>query len=129
MAKGTGEPTLSNAGRACQQEPVALPDPVAARELEKERSVEAARGTEVYIFDLCVMAQPGRAGTCLEALLAARCRFVLEQDGEPFPVIEGTRLCLRVEILEGSGHAVQAEVAQHAEGGVCQHDLRYLQWK
>jgi hypothetical protein len=36
---------------------------------------------------------------------------MLEQDAEPFAMIEGARFRLGVEILEAFGHAVQAEIA------------------
>jgi hypothetical protein len=129
MTKGTGKPTLAGAGRACQQEPVTLAYPVAACELEEERAVEASLGAEVDVLDLRVMTQPGGAGTSLKALLAPHRCFLLEQDGEPFAMIEGAGFRLGSEILEGFGHAVQAEVAHHVEGGMGQHDLFFPQWK
>ena len=129
MAKGTGKPALAGAGRAGQQEPVTLAYPVAARELEEERAVETTLGAEVGVLDLRVMTQPGGAGTSLEALLAPQRRFMLEQDGEPFAMIEGAGFRLGGEILKALGHAVQSEVAQYVEGWMGQHDLVSLQWK
>lgn len=111
VAEGTGKPTLADTGRAGQQKPMTLADPVAACEFEEQGAIETAFGTEVGIFDLRVMAQPGRAGTGLEALLAPHRCFVLEQDGEPLAMIEGASFRLRVEILEAFGHTVQAEIA------------------
>ena len=111
MTGSTGKPTLADAGRACDQEPVTLADPFAACELEEQGAVEPAFGTEVGVFDLRVMAELGGAGTCLEALLTAQRRFVLEQDGKPFAMIEGAGFRLCVEVLEAFGHAVQSKVA------------------
>jgi hypothetical protein len=67
VAQRTGKPALSDTGRAGQQEPMTLSDPVAACEFEEQGTIKTTFGTEVGIFDLRVMAQPGRAGTCLEA--------------------------------------------------------------
>lgn len=110
VAQRAGKPALSDTGRAGQQEPMTLSDPVAACEFEEQGTIETAFGTEVGIFDLRVMAQSGRAGMGLEALLAQR-RFVLDQDGEPLAMIQGASFRLRVEILEAFGHTVQAEIA------------------
>lgn len=71
VAEGAGEPALADTGRPHQQEIVKLADEVAAGELEEEVAVETARGAEVDILDLGVMAQPGGAGTGLETLLTA----------------------------------------------------------
>ena len=43
---------------------------------------------------------------------------MLEQDGEPFAMIEGAGFRLGGEILKALGHAVQTEVAQYVEGGM-----------
>mgnify|MGYP007001784879 CR=1 FL=1 len=106
-----------------------LSDPVAGGELEEQRAVEAALGTEIGILDLRVMAQSGGAGTSLEALLAPQRGFMIEQDCEPFAMIEGAGFRLGGEILEALGHAVQAEFAQYVEGWMGQHDLVSPQWK
>ena len=81
LTDGAGKPALADAGRPCDQEPMPLADPVAAGELEEQRAVKAALGTEVDIFDLRIMSQPGRTGPGLEAFLAAKRRFLLEQNG------------------------------------------------
>lgn len=52
---------------------MALPDPVAAGELQEEIAIEAAGGAEVDILDLGVMAQLCGTGSRLEALLTGFC--------------------------------------------------------
>jgi hypothetical protein len=42
LAKGASQPALSDAAGAGDEEIAFVPDPVAGRELEKERAVEAA---------------------------------------------------------------------------------------
>ena len=89
VAEGAGEPTLADAGRAGEQQPMPFADPVAAGELQEQRAVEAAGGAEVDVLDLRGMAQPGGAGAALEPLLPAQRRLPLEQEGEPFGMLEG----------------------------------------
>jgi len=45
----------------------------------------------------------------------------LEQDGKPLSMLEAACFGLCVELLEGYGHAVEAEFAQHVDGGIGQH--------
>lgn len=93
-----------------------LPDPVAAGELQDEIAVKAASGAEVDVLDLSVMTQPGRTGSRLEALLAARRRLTLQKKSEPFATLEAPRFRLGLELVKGACHAGEAEFAQHVDG-------------
>ena len=126
VSEGAGQPTLSDAGRACQQQPMTLANPVAGGELEEERAVEPALGAEIDIFDLRVMTQLGGTGARLEPFLLAQCRFLLEKDGKPFTMVKAAGFRLGGEVLEAFGHAVKAEFYQHVEGGMFQHGFGLL---
>ena len=128
VSEGAGQPTLSDAGRACQQQPVTLANPVAGGKLEEERAVQPSLGAEIDIFDLRVMTQLGGTSARLEPFLPAQCRFLLKQDGKPFTMVKAAGFRLRGEVLEGLGHAVKAEFVQHVECGMFQHVFAF-QWK
>lgn len=123
LAKSAGQPALADTGRAGQQQPVPFADEAAAGELEEEPAIETADGSEVGIFDLRVVTQFGGAGAGFEALLAPQRRLSLKQQREPFAVLQSAGFRLRVEILEGFGHAMEAEIAKHVESRMGQHDL------
>ena len=99
-----------------------LADEVAAGELEKESSVEPARGPEVDILDDGIVAELGGPGPSFEALLLSRRGFALKQESEPVAVLEDTRLGLVLQVLEALGHAVKAEFGEQAEGRMGQQD-------
>jgi hypothetical protein len=74
------------------------------------------------------VSQPSGAGTRLEALLAAQGDLMLEQDGEPFSVLEIARLGVLSELAKAARHALQAEFVQQIDSGVVEHRA-LLQWK
>ena len=84
-------------GRAGDDEIAALGDPVTSGELEEQRAVEPARRLVVDVFDAGRMPQLGGPGPCFKLLLPAQRRLVLKQQGEPFGVIETSRLRLMFE--------------------------------
>jgi len=96
-------------------------DPLAPGELEEQGSVETAWGAVVDILDAGGLAQFGGAGPALEALLPAQCRLLVEQQRQPFRMIEASGLRMIRKVLEPLGHAVQAEVMQLVEGGMAEH--------
>ena len=53
---------------------------------------------------------------------------MLEQEAEPFGMLEAVGLGRVFERLEALGHAVQAELVQEIEGRVGEH-ASLLQWK
>ena len=103
-------------------------DPLAAGKLEEEAAVETAGSSEVDILDTGLVAQTSGTGAGLEALLAAHRHLVVEQQGEPFAMLQGPGLGLGFEVLEGLRHAVQAEAGKQVAGRVDQHG-GYPQWK
>ena len=121
MPERAGEPALADAARAGDQQIMFGTDPVAAGELEEKGAIEAARGAVIDVLDGGRLAQLGGAGAALELLLAAQGRLLIEQQGQPFGVIETACLGLRHEIAEALGHAVKAERQQLVEGGVGEH--------
>ena len=104
-----------------------LADPVAAGELQEQRAVEPARCAVVDVLDGGEMAQLGGPGACLEALLLAHRHLVLEQDAEPFHVVESLALGVGGQIAQALGHAVQAESRSRSIVGCCSNS-RSPQW-
>jgi hypothetical protein len=96
-------------------------DPIAGGKLQEQRSVETARGAVIDILDARSMAQLGGPGTGLEAFLAPECGLALQQEREPFGVIEGGGLGMSGQFAEALGHAVEAEFVQQVEGGMMKH--------
>ena len=103
-------------------------DPGTAGELEEQVAIEAAGRAEVDILDAGLVAQARRPGTGLEPLLPAQRHLPFEQQRQPLGMLERLGLGLGLELLEGLGHAVQAEVGEQVERRVNQHD-RAPQWK
>jgi hypothetical protein len=58
------------------------------------------------------VAQLGGAGTRLEALLATQSGLALEQEREPFGMIEGAGIGMIGQFTEALSHAVEAEFVQ-----------------
>ena len=88
-----------------------LPDPVAAGELQEQITVKATGSAEVDVLDLSVMAQPCRAGSRLEALLAAHGCLALQKKSEPFAMLETPHFWLGLKLVIGACHAGEAEFA------------------
>jgi hypothetical protein len=82
----------------------------------------------IDILDTGGVPQPGGAGARLEVLLAAQGDLVLEQDAEPFGVLEIARLGVLSKFANVARHALQAELVQQFESGVVEHRA-LLQWK
>ena len=56
-----------------------LSDPIASRELEEQRAVEAARRLIVDVLDAGGVTELGDPGPCFKLLLSAQRQFVFEQ--------------------------------------------------
>ena len=85
-------------------------------------------GAVIDILDAGGMAKVCCPGAGLEALLLSQGAFVIEEEPQPFGMIERAGLRIGLERLLALGHAMQAERVQEIEGRVCQHrGLR--QWK
>jgi hypothetical protein len=115
------EPAFADATWTRDQKIAPLADEVAAGELEEQGAIEAAGSAVIDVLDAGVMAQPCGLGAGLEALLSAQRHLVLEQQAEPFGMLEAAGLGGLFERLEAFGHAVQAEVVQQIEGRMGQH--------
>ena len=103
MAERASEPALAQAGRPGYQQIAPLSDPIASRELEEQRAVEAARRLIVDVLDAGGVTQLGGPGPCFKLLLSAQRQFVFEQQSEPFGVIETTRFGPVFELPESLG--------------------------
>ena len=73
------------------------------------------------------MAQLGGPCACLEPLLLSQCHLVLEQDAEPFHVVESLAFGVGRQFAQALGHAVQTELAQSVDRGMLQQ-RRSPQW-
>src|SRR4029077_2318933 len=68
VAERASQPRLADTGRADEAKMMMLADPLTARELEEESTVEAAVGAEVDVLDDGRLAQPGLAQAAGEPL-------------------------------------------------------------
>jgi len=127
VAEGASKPTFAQAARPGQEQIAALGDPVASGELEKERAVEPARTLIVDVLDAGRVTQPGDPGAHLELLLPAQRQLVLEQQTEPFGMIEAADLGFVFEFLKPFGQTVKAKRVQMIEGWMSEHGIS-SQW-
>jgi hypothetical protein len=88
VAESASQPRLADTGRADEAKMMMLADPLAARELEEESTVEAAVGAEVDVLDDSRLAQPGLAQTAGELLVLAAGRFTIDEQPEPILAAE-----------------------------------------
>lgn len=107
--------------RPGQEQIAALGDPVACRELEEQRAVEPARALIVDVLDAGRMTQARDPGARFELLLSAQRQLVLEQQAEPFGMIEAADFGFVFEFLEPFGQAIEAEGVQLVERGMSEH--------
>jgi hypothetical protein len=121
VAKRAGEPALADAAWPDHEQVLARPNPVAGRQFQKLRAVEAARRQVLDILIVRSKAQPGGAGAVFEPLLLAQLLFLFEEQGQPLRMIEAARPRLRFKLLKTLGHAVQAETDQKVERRLGRH--------
>ena len=65
-----------------------LADPLTARELEEESTIEAAVGAEIDVLNDGRLAQPGLAQAAGEPLVLAAGRFAVDEQPEPILAAE-----------------------------------------
>jgi len=111
MSKRAGEPRLSNPGRAFDDQVLLCLDPAAERQLLEQRAVETTRRATDDIFDSGLLAQPGVAQTRLEPAILTIREFAVEQQSEPFGVIEFATTWVGGQFLIGARHSSEAELA------------------
>ena len=131
VAESTGDEGFSGPGRTCDQDRLAVEDPLTGSEAEDDRSVQTAAGLEVEVFDGGVEVE---LGVALEPLISALLPVGLlafEEQGEA--VVEGELADVGHGglFLEGLSHAREAEFVEEVEGGMSQHDRQFslsLKW-
>ena len=131
VAESAGDVGLSRPGCTCDQDGLAVEDPLTGSEAEDDRSVETAAGLQVEVFDGGVEVE---LDVALEPLISALLPVGLlafEEQGET--VVEGELADVGHGglFLEGLGHAREAEFVEEVEGGMSQHDRQFslsLEW-
>src|SRR6478735_11577596 len=111
LAEGTGQPGLPDAGRPLDDQVLPRLDPAAHGQLAEQGAVEAAAGPPVYILDAGLVAQLGKPQPGLQPAVVPVGDLTVEQQAEPFGRGQLAPLGLSSEILEGSRHAGEAELA------------------
>jgi hypothetical protein len=130
LTERAGEEALADAAWAGEQQVASGADPVARAELEEQAAVEAARGLIVDVLETRVMAETGSFGPVLKPLLTPEGDLLIEQQAEPFSMIERAGFGLSVETLEAPGHAGEAEFVEKIERWMKQHiAMSLVQWK
>src|SRR5262249_40658339 len=113
LGQGAGQPRFADSAWPSNQQIAVLGDPAAGGELLEQRLVEAPGGPEVDVLDTgLAVTQAGGAQPALEALVAAIGGLAVEQQRQPFGVIQLPGAILRLQLEEGLGHAVELQASQ-----------------
>jgi hypothetical protein len=128
VAKGAGNPTLADAGRADDEQVLVPCDPLAGDEVLEQRLVEPARRLHINILDDSVLPEACEPQAADQPLVLALGRFAVDEQSKP--LLEGQRRNIGLSLLfvERLRHASEPERDEAAVGGMCQHCLSFPQW-
>ena len=121
VAERASDPAFADAGGPGDQQSFGAVDPVAGDELLEKRAVDAARGSQIDVLDDGVLPQGGELEARGEALGVALCGFAIDHEAEPLLEREGGDVGRSPLVLEGLGHAGQAEGDETFMRGVGEH--------
>ena len=96
--------------------------------MQEQRPVETPRLAEVDVLGCGGLPQLGGPRACLKPLLLAQRDLLVDQQTEPFGVVERAALGIGREIAEPLCHAVEAKFAQAIQCWMVQQG-RSPQWK
>jgi hypothetical protein len=107
---------------------LAIADPLAAGERQKQRAVEAARRPEVGILDngRC-LTQPGFAQTAGETPVLAACGFAVDEEAEPVLARQLSSIRHVLQFNKGIRHGGKAKRAKALDGRMDQHRISFGQ--
>ncbi len=130
MAKRASDPAFADAGRPGDQKPFGALDPAAGDELLEQRAVDAARGSQVDVFDDGVLAQSRKLQARAKTLRVALGGLAIDHQAEPLLEGESGDIGGSPLLLEGLGHAGKAKGDQAFVGGMGKHCVSFRgQWK
>ena len=121
LSEGTGQIGFACAGGAGDEDDLMVLDPIAGGEAEDDGAIESSWGTEVQILDGGRKAELGLAQQLGLTAVLADGGLSFDEEGET--VFEGEALDIRqgLLLLEGIGHAGEAEIAETGEGRLEKH--------
>jgi hypothetical protein len=122
VAEGTGKPAFADTRGSFDDQVLRLVDPAAGDQCLEQRSVEAAGGAIIDVFDRRLVAQPGIAQPSPQLPIVALGGFAIEQEAEPFGVREIGALRVGLQLGEGARHAGEPELVHLVEGRMGQPD-------
>ncbi len=128
VAQCAGDEALAGAAGAGNQAVPVLTDPITAGQVQEQRPVEATRLAEVDIFDRGGLPKLGGSCACLEPLLLTQRDLLVDQQTEPFRVLEGMAFGIGREVAEPLCHAVEAKFVQAIQCWMVQQGVS-PQWK
>src|SRR5271166_6101485 len=123
VAERAGEPRFSPPGRPFDDQVLPRLDPAAQRQLLEQRTVQTARRAVIDILDRGVVSQPGVAQARTQSAVLPVGEFTVEQQAEPFGVIELGGARAGGQFLESARHADKAKLAQLVERGMGQQRI------
>jgi hypothetical protein len=88
VAERATQPTFSDPGWTDDQTIAVLADPIIGCELEEERAIQAAMSAVIDVLDASLIAHPGGFDARVKSILLAHRRLVLEQETEPFGMLD-----------------------------------------
>ena len=92
-------------------------DPLAARQRLEQRTIEATNGAMIDVLRGCLLAQAGEPQPSHQPLAVAFQRLALDQHGQAVLEAEVRGIGVAPLLLEGAGHAGEAEFAQRSVVG------------
>ena len=124
------QPGLADAARPRDEQIAMLGDPAAGGELLEEGFVEPPWRAVVDVLDRrLAVTQLGAAQPALEPPGVAGGRLAVEQQRQPFGVIEVLGAVLGLQLGERVGHAVELQGSELVDRGMRQHCVSSPQWK
>ena len=122
VAERRSQPTFPDAGRPDEGQIVVRLDPLALDELLEKGAVETARAAVIDVFDAGLLPQFGVAQSRRKPLVLAPRRLAVEQEPQPFVMAEAVCFIGVGDLIEGLGHAMQAQGVELVEGWMFEQD-------
>jgi hypothetical protein len=129
VAERASDPTLSDPGRADDEEVMMPVDPLTGDKLVEQRLVEAARRPEVDVLDDRILAQAREAQSADETFALALGGLAVDHERQTLVEVEPGDIGLFALLLQRLGHADEAEGYETVVGWMGEHaGSSFAQW-
>ncbi len=121
VGERTADESLAHARGAGDEHVEVLAHPLAGGELGDEGFVEAAGAAVVEVLERRALSQPRALETRLEALVLACGELAVDEQSEAFLEVEALGLGHLALLVQGLGHAEEAQLVELLERGMGEH--------